>query len=395
MARDILKVQIQLDHIKCHDEGDGWGSAEPYLWPVFFKLDGDSVMLDASLMLTGTATVQGTFGNHGNLNNDDVDAGEDVPIPEGLGTWETSLKPIPVDPSLKAFVDDVAGVAGVAVILMEEDNVSDHGAIAGYNALVAAIQSGLDGLIPTLGVANQNVSDADLDKIRKAAESAVKKAIEDSQNFLDNLWSAINPDDQIGSLVAQFGHDTLADLQVHPIHERWKNEGDWEFFGHANASVLCPASAIDGLKKAFGSIFGESDMKMMRRFRDDTLPKYQGARAWWGVAERNAAALLYVLLTDKNAARAMASLGPMAARILGDPKAAIPADLIGHARTVLESAERSRSRSLRRDARRGLSLLALAEGRSVTQMLEIADAGRPGRKVDRKALDRLAKARQA
>jgi hypothetical protein len=40
MARDLLRVWMKLDNIRCYDEGDGWGDAEPYLWTVFFKIDG-------------------------------------------------------------------------------------------------------------------------------------------------------------------------------------------------------------------------------------------------------------------------------------------------------------------------------------------------------------------
>jgi hypothetical protein len=60
MARKVLHSWLKLERIRCHDEGDGWGSAEPYLWTVFFKIDGDSVALTESLMLSGHATVVGT-----------------------------------------------------------------------------------------------------------------------------------------------------------------------------------------------------------------------------------------------------------------------------------------------------------------------------------------------
>ena len=130
MARDILDVWVRLDRIHCFDEGDGWGSAEPYLWPVFFKIDGETVSLTESLTLSGTATVVGTFGNHGNLGDTDVDAGDDLAIPEALGSWSTVLKPIPVPGSLSGLIDDVAGTVGVVAVLMEEDNVTDGGAVA-------------------------------------------------------------------------------------------------------------------------------------------------------------------------------------------------------------------------------------------------------------------------
>jgi hypothetical protein len=110
VVRDILNVWIRLDRIHCFDEGDGWGSAEPYLWPVFFKIDGETVSMTDALKLSGTPTVVGTYGNHGNLGNTDVDAGDTIPIPESLGSWKTTLKPIPVPTSLSSLVDDVAGV---------------------------------------------------------------------------------------------------------------------------------------------------------------------------------------------------------------------------------------------------------------------------------------------
>src|SRR3954464_12389541 len=71
MARDLLRVSLQLDHIHCYDEEDGWGAAEPYLWTVFFKVDGDGVALTDALKLSGGATVVTTPGSHGNLGTSD------------------------------------------------------------------------------------------------------------------------------------------------------------------------------------------------------------------------------------------------------------------------------------------------------------------------------------
>jgi len=130
--RNKVHVGIHLEKIVCYDEGDGWGNAEPYLWRVFYKIDGDSVRLGANGQLQGRATVLGSTGSHGNLYNTNVDAGDTVNIPVGLGTWFTDLKPIPVDPTMLSLVrqktgwDDLPGRVGVICTLMEEDNVTDN-----------------------------------------------------------------------------------------------------------------------------------------------------------------------------------------------------------------------------------------------------------------------------
>ena len=52
MARTPLQVDIALDHIHCFKQSD-WGSAEPYLWTIFFKIDGDTVTMGDDLFLHG------------------------------------------------------------------------------------------------------------------------------------------------------------------------------------------------------------------------------------------------------------------------------------------------------------------------------------------------------
>src|SRR5688500_8051520 len=93
--RQSLNVTIDLSHVHCIDEGDGPGDAEPYLWTLFFKIDGQTVVLDA-LNMKGVITVDRRNGSHGNLQNTDVEADDDVAIPPSLGRWDTVLVPIPL-----------------------------------------------------------------------------------------------------------------------------------------------------------------------------------------------------------------------------------------------------------------------------------------------------------
>src|SRR5215468_8222407 len=100
MALNLIRVNLELDTLKCYDEGDGWGSAEPYLWTVFFKVDGSTVHVTDSFTLSGPPTVETTPGSHGNLGDTDVDAGDTLTIPSAIGEYETILSPIPGPPSL-------------------------------------------------------------------------------------------------------------------------------------------------------------------------------------------------------------------------------------------------------------------------------------------------------
>ncbi len=78
--RATLNLETVLQNVHCHDEGDGWGNAEPYIWTVFFKVDGDNFAVEAGAGLIGSPTIVSSNGSHGNLGNTDVDAGDDVPV---------------------------------------------------------------------------------------------------------------------------------------------------------------------------------------------------------------------------------------------------------------------------------------------------------------------------
>lgn len=73
MARSSVRVRVQIADLLCRDEADGIGDAEPYLWPIFFKIDGDNYVVANGL--TGNPWIASTLGGHGNLDDTDVDAG--------------------------------------------------------------------------------------------------------------------------------------------------------------------------------------------------------------------------------------------------------------------------------------------------------------------------------
>ncbi len=378
MARDLLRVALNLDHIHCYDEGDGWGDAEPYLWTVFFKIDGDTASLTESLTLSGTATVVGTPGSHGNLGTSDVDAGDNVSIPAAIGQWDTLLKPIPVPASLKPLVDDVAGVVGVVCILMEEDNVSDAGANAGHAALNGAVQSALDDVVATTSFSHQQPTDEEMAAYKAAIMQAVKDAIQNEQNFFENVWSWLNADDQIGSEFFQWGHDDLAGGVSINFSKRWPNEGDWELFGNITSSVACTAEALAAAAGIFGAIFGRSASEM-RSFRDSRFGPDNYLQRWWDVAERNTPHLMYALERDPELKKSGAALLQGVGDLLGNPRAPLDMEQLGHMERLLRALHASGSRRARIDASRALDVLPHLAGRTVEESIHLLGAVNPAR----------------
>jgi hypothetical protein len=379
MARDLLQVWLNLDRIHCYDEGDGWGSAEPYLWTVFFKIDGDGVALTEGLTLSGTGVVRATPGSHGNLGGGDVDGGEDVAVPSALGQWSTTLKPIPVPPSLEPLAgDDLGGVVGVACVLMEEDNVTDAGAEAGHAALNVGVQAAIDDIIATRTFTKPDIDDDEIDAYMDAIQSAVEDAIQSQQNFFEDIWSWLNKDDLIGSRVFRFKHDELAEGNVIDFSQRWEQDGDWEIFGSVNASVLCPAEAAAGLGEIVAEIFKRSE-RSMRSFRDREFAHASELPRWWALAERNAPQLLSALSREPELQESAAALMQAAVEAVENRDRKLPDELFEHADRLLTKMQSIGSRRTRMDASRTLAVLQHLRGKTGDQAIELFSNVAPSR----------------
>lgn len=238
-----LNIEFKLDNIRCHDEGDGWGNAEPYLWTVFFKVDGDTLVVNsdgpAAPFLQGAPTVVGTPGNHGNLGNTDVDEGDTVAVPAIIGEYRTILKPIPLTTPLLGL-SEVGGMIGCIAVLMEEDDTPSSAIARGHEALDRGVRDRLAELLGTLSVSKTEPTDEDIAALSDKIGDAVKSAIGDGVSVIDWLVAFGNMDDQIGSAVFRFSHNQLeqaAGASI-PFSRRWDNEGDWELFGHIKATPI-------------------------------------------------------------------------------------------------------------------------------------------------------------
>jgi len=239
-----LRIDLKLDRIHCYDEGDGPGNAEPYLWTVFWKVDGETIVVNtdgpAPPFVQGFPTVVGTPGNHGNLGTTDVDEGDDVAIPAIIGEYHTTMTPIPLTTPIGSTLTEVGGMLGCVVVLMEED-FTDAGAIQrGHEALDSSVRDKLAELVGSLSITKPEPTDEDIAAVSDQIGDAVKSAIGDGVSVLSWIAGWGNMDDQIGSAVFRFSHKQLEEsggMRI-PFGRRWDNEGDWEIFGGITATVL-------------------------------------------------------------------------------------------------------------------------------------------------------------
>jgi hypothetical protein len=124
--QDVTFVLYQLNCRKTEDSGGD----EPYLWILGFKVDADTIapVVGSLIPSLGVKIFEGMPSFPYLLGTGSVDAPADLPIPGALGTRAFRLRP-----DLLATGDWFAGLAGMIVLLWEQDAFSPTTAEAGYN----------------------------------------------------------------------------------------------------------------------------------------------------------------------------------------------------------------------------------------------------------------------
>ena len=98
LGPDDFNATIALRSLFCfqgQDVHDMFDSAsEPYLWVVMVKIDAEGLHQQDNF-LVGEAKFFFSPGSRGNLGGA-ISSGQTRQIPAPVGTWETSLRPIPI-----------------------------------------------------------------------------------------------------------------------------------------------------------------------------------------------------------------------------------------------------------------------------------------------------------
>jgi hypothetical protein len=392
---DAWIFEFKLDKVICHDDGEV-GNAEPYLWQVFFKIDGETLSYDANAnTLQGHCKIIATDGRHGNLPS--MSDGDQCDIPKDLGYYSDWLVPISFIASMT-----VPPIAGSVTILMEEDAVSDHGAKCGYQALVDTLQSELDNLMIGkfwdlvniyIGQGEQAVKDyldAFESDLKDKVKHNIKEAIKNHQNFFQNIGSWLDPDDQLGCEIRTYGSSDIGSSLVDDFDFIWdtKHDGKWEVLGAFAAFLflsdgnvtLCPVSTFTSLAekdedpKAKKAIMGfKESIPLIRDFRSRIFKSYPGFRDWWQSCRRYTKDLIFLALRNDKIKQQTFDLIARLPSLAKNPEQPLTQAEIETAENILSLMISNGDRKLRSDLTKVREVFNMRKGTSAIAIIQAFD----------------------
>jgi hypothetical protein len=178
----------------------------------------------------------------------------------------------------------------VVFVLLEEDQVTDAGARAGYAALVDYLRKQINDIIPTLYLGKQDITDEEIDALIDKAFDTIEDAIRSVQSAGENFWSWVDADDTIGYKLLRFSHDDLAD-NYWDINERFQKVAqngvvveDWRVTGEtprcpAGPAQLHPRAPLRGRREPARGECPHHLPAPGERGAEHRLPRHQGASA--------------------------------------------------------------------------------------------------------------------
>jgi hypothetical protein len=196
----------------------------------------------------------------------------------------------------------------------------------------------------------------------------------------------LNGDDQIGTKVFTFSHDSLAADAFQSFSERWRNEGDWEIFGRIQGVSTCPVMATMSLLKAQGIVDDTTVRRVMevaRAFRTHAFAGRPELGAWWQLVERNTASMAGILQRDTEIAKHVGIRAILELIAAVSVNGALTEAVVGPASKVLQAFVDQGPRRLRLDAKAALAVLPQLRGRTIADAVAVLRKYPPTRRTGR------------
>lgn len=131
---ETKRIECKLRRINADRHGDFGFEAEPYIWPFFYKLDGETIDVEVNIdfltgmnvRLNGEPTVRSKSGSHGNIPA--MGDGDFVDVPNSVGRFRDSLVPMPVsiNVNLPSFAEEIIEDAVIDLIEIIENIDKDR-----------------------------------------------------------------------------------------------------------------------------------------------------------------------------------------------------------------------------------------------------------------------------
>ncbi|MCB9882169.1 MAG: hypothetical protein H6834_10285 [Planctomycetes bacterium] len=145
LRAQVLRGEVRIEGIRVFNEADGNGESEPYLWPIFFKVDAETLAILTSGGESGTGWFVAPNGDHGNLPG--MSAGMTYPIPPAVGSHSFTL----ALQSGSIRIPEDRTYIGCVVALLEEDKEPSHELIRrGYGEFVKQVVGRLRAVIGSM-----------------------------------------------------------------------------------------------------------------------------------------------------------------------------------------------------------------------------------------------------
>jgi hypothetical protein len=179
LGPDNFNTTIALNSVFCF-QGDDIDDifdedSEPYLWVIMVKIDGEGFFQQGNF-LAGEPRFFFSPGSHGNIGGS-TGSGRTSTIPATVGTWQTSLAPIPISVAGQQLTT-IPGVILCCAVLMEENLTPNSSVEAGHQSLNNLVMTTVANTIASLGLAGF------------AADAAAEVALEASRGNIISIATA-------------------------------------------------------------------------------------------------------------------------------------------------------------------------------------------------------------